>query len=49
MVLISKSVLIFQFTLLAVNCFVVDEDIETVHRQLISVAEKCPTRLRVTM
>ena len=33
----------------AVNYFVVDEDIETVHRQLISVAEKCPTRLRVTM
>ena len=33
----------------AVNCFVVDEGIETVHRQLISVSEKCPTRLRVTM
>ena len=29
--------------------FVVDKDEETVRRQLISVAENCPPRLRVTM
>ena len=33
----------------AVTLFVVGEDKEAVRRQLISVAEKCPTRLRVTM
>ena len=31
----------------AVNLFVADEDKEAVHKQLISVAENCPPRLRV--
>ena len=46
-IVVSSAYLSAEALQSSMNLFVVDDDKETVHKQLISVAENCPPRLRV--